>query len=98
MWHEDFGDEPSVEERIPFGIPPEEMAVLQEDAILQCNCCACCGQLFDYEDLIETGMREFYTMDLDPGLICCECLESRRVRFIPDNPLLFDVYTPVEFV
>ena len=44
-------------------------------------------------------MYEYYTMDLDPGTrICTECLESHRVRFIPDNPSLFDCYTPMACV
>ena len=38
MWHEDFGDEPSVEERMPFGISPEEMLAVSEEAMLS-ECC-----------------------------------------------------------
>jgi hypothetical protein len=98
MWHEDYG--PTCEERIPVG--GEEMSALQEEAILQCQCCTYCGHLCDHEhlnDLTETGMEEYCRLDLDPGtIICLECLESVRVQFTPTDPSVFDVYTPVEFV
>ena len=98
MWHEDFSDEPGVEERMPFGVSPEEMRAVMEEA-LQDDCCELCGLLVDPVDLIETGMTEYYQMDLDPGTrVCTECLESHRLQFIPDDPSLFDCYTPVVFV
>jgi len=98
MWHEDFADEPAVEERMPFGIPPEEMRAVLEEA-LQDDCCELCGMLFDPGEVAETGMYEYYTMDLDPGTrVCPECLESRRDQFIPDDPSLFDCYTPLACV
>jgi hypothetical protein len=97
-WHEDFEDEPSVEERMPFGVPPEEMRAVLEEA-LQDDCCELCELPFGPGELVETGIYEFYTMDLDPGTrICSECLESHRMQFIPDDPSLFDCYTPVECV
>ena len=70
MWHEDFADEPAVEERMPFGVPPEEMRAVLEEA-LQDDCCELCGLLFDPGELTETGMYEYYTMDLDPGTRVC---------------------------
>ena len=98
MWHEDFADEPSIEERIPFGISPEEMRAVMEVASLD-DCCELCKLPFDCGDLIETGLYEYYTMDLDPGTwVCTECLESHRLKFIPDDPSLFDVYTPLAYV
>lgn len=98
MWHEDFADEPAVEERMPFGITPEEMRAVMEEA-LQADCCELCTLAFAPEELVETGMYEYYTMDLDPGTrVCPECLESHRLGFIPDDPLLFDCCTPVACV
>jgi hypothetical protein len=93
-WHEDFADEPSVEERMPFGFAPEEM----QAAIIAASfgVCEFCGEESMLEDLIESGMYEYYTMDLDPGtLSCADCLESHRLRFVPDDPSLFDCFTPV---
>jgi len=96
-WQEDFEDEPSVEERMPFGITPEEMQAVMIEASL--GTCDFCGEKSPLEDLIETGMYEYYTMDLDPGTLgCIDCLEGRRMRFIPDDPSLFDCYTPVNCV
>ena len=98
MCREDFGDEPSVEERMPFGVSPEEMRAVSEEAMLS-DCCEFCERLPDDGELVETGMYEYYTMDLDPGtLICVVCLELHRSQFIPDDPSLFDCYTPVAFV
>jgi hypothetical protein len=84
-WHEDFSDEPGPEERMPIG---------WEDKPLICEVCGC------YLDVsgCETGMYEYMTLDLDPGThICAECLERRTMCYIPDDPSLFDVYTPVHF-
>jgi hypothetical protein len=99
MMYEDFGDEPSVEERMPFGgISPEEMLAVSEE-ILRSNCCELCGLPPALGELVETGMYEYYTMDLDPGTrVCEECLESHRTQYIPDNPMLFDCYTPLACV
>ncbi len=59
--------------------------------------CEGCRMPFAQRDLIETGMYEYYMIDLDPGtVLCAECYEHRRVGFIPDDPSLFDAYTPVE--
>lgn len=92
-WHEDFEDEPSVEERMPFGITPEEMQAVMVAASL--GACEFCGEQAVLEDLIETGMYEYYSMDLDPGtLACADCLENHRLRFVPDDPSLFDCWTP----
>ena len=94
MWHEDFADEPSVEERTPFGISPDEAFAAMMDASLAT--CEFCRRQAEHEDFIETGMNEYYTMDLDPGTMACyDCLEQHRARFIPDDPLLFDAWTPV---
>jgi hypothetical protein len=93
--HEDFGDEPSVEERMPFGVSQEEMLVVFKE-VLENDCCEHCKQLFDAGELVETEMYEYYTMDLDPGTrICPECLESHREQYIPDDPSLFDCYIPL---
>ena len=100
MWHghEDFEDEPSVEERMPFGVSPEEMRAVFEES-LENDCWEFCKLPFGPGDLAETGKPEFYMMDLDPGTrICPECLESHRMRFIPGDPSLFDCYTPIVFV
>jgi hypothetical protein len=94
-WHEDFQDEPSVEERMPFGITFEEMQAAMVAASL--GACEFCGEQALLEDLIETGTYEYYTMDLDPGTLACgECLENHRTQFVPDDPSLYDCYTPVD--
>jgi hypothetical protein len=91
---EDFEDEPAVEERMPFGITPEEMYAVMIEASQES--CEFCNEAFHCEDLIETGMYEYCTMDLDPGTFACsECLERHRMRFVPDDPSLFDCLTPV---
>ena len=93
--HEDFGDEPSIEERMPFGISPEEMREGMIEAFM--GVCEFCGVSAPRDEFIETGMYEYRTMDLDPDtLACAECLEEHRLTFIPDDPSLFDCYTPVE--
>ena len=98
MWCEDFDDEPSVEERMPFGVSPEEMRAVSEEA-MPSDCCEFCKLPSDDGELVETGMYEYYTMDLDPGTrVCPECLESHRMLFIPDDPSLFDCYTPLACV
>ncbi len=92
--HEDFEDEPAVEERMPFGITPEEMHAAMVEASLEL--CKFCNESYPSEDWIETGMHEYCTMDSDPGTFACpECLEAYRMRFIPDDPSLFDCLTPV---
>lgn len=94
VWHEDFADEPSVEERMPFGITPEEMQAVMLEASL--GTCEFCGEHVALEDLIETDTYEYYTMELDPGTLACpDCLENRRLRFVPDDPRLFDCMTPI---
>jgi competence protein CoiA len=46
--------------------------------------------------LIETGMWEYYTLDLDPQtLLCPDCHETRCDTRTPDDPALFDCWTPV---
>ncbi len=88
-------EEVSIEEQMPYGISPEEARAVSEEAFL-CDCCEFCGSFRDDSEFVETGMGEFYTMDIDPGtLVCIECLESRRLRFIPDDPSCFDCWTPV---
>ncbi len=58
--------------------------------------CDQCWMPFASRQLIETSMHEYYTMDLDPGTAMCpDCYESHREGFIPDDPSLFDCYTPV---
>ena len=96
-WTEDFGDEPGVEDRMPFGMSPEEMRDVLIAASLET--CEFCGVEAHFEDLVETGTCEYYTMDVDPNTLACpECLENRRLKFIPKDPSLFDCFTPVEFV
>lgn len=59
--------------------------------------CEACRMSFPMKELVKTGMYEFYTMDVDPlTLICLECYEAHRESCIPDDPDLFDCYTPVE--
>ena len=83
---------------MPFGVPPEEMRAASEEA-LENDCCEVCKLPFDPRELVETGMYEYCTMDLDPGTrICLECLDSHRMKFIPDDPSLFDCYTPIACV
>ncbi len=61
--------------------------------------CANCGELSPFAELIVTGSREYYTMELDPDTaLCCECYEDRQAARIPSDPSLFDCYTPVDFV
>lgn len=58
--------------------------------------CEQCKMPHAFWDLITTGMYEYHTMDLDPGTdVCGGCYEAQRNRFIPDDPSLFDCYTPV---
>jgi hypothetical protein len=94
-FHEDFGDEPSVEERMPFGITPQEVHAVMTEASL--GACEFCGEQEALDDLTETGTYKYHTMDLDPGILACiDCLENHRMQFIPDNASLFDCYTPVD--
>jgi hypothetical protein len=59
--------------------------------------CDACKTPFPKGNLIETGMWEFYTMDLDPLTpICADCYEAERERHIPDDPSLVDCLTPVQ--
>jgi hypothetical protein len=44
MWYNGFYEEASVEEQLPFGMSPEEMRAVSEEAIL-CDCCELCGLL-----------------------------------------------------
>jgi competence protein CoiA len=61
--------------------------------------CEACKTPHPRQYLTETGMYEYYTMDLDPGTVMCpDCYESRRDRFIPDDPELWDCYTPLRTV
>ncbi len=95
VWHEDFADEPSVEERMPFGITPQEMHAMMLEASL--GTCEFCGAQAAIGEMIETGTYEYYTMDIDPGTLACPgCIENHRLRFIPDDPSLYDCLTPVE--
>lgn len=58
--------------------------------------CDRCWMPFARRELLETGMYEYYTMDVDPGTFMChDCHEARREQFIPDDPSLFDCHTPV---
>lgn len=58
--------------------------------------CAVCNMRFPKSQLTETGMYEYYTMDIDPmTLICSDCYETARERFVPEDPALFDCFTPV---
>lgn len=94
MWHEDFGDEPSVEDRMPFGVSPEEMEAVMLEALL--DPCEICGVQFERDLMTETGSYEYYTMDLDPGtLLCADCYETHRLQYVPDDPELIDGLTPI---
>ncbi len=91
--HEDFGDSPSVEELTPTGMCPEMKAL--HDAAYHVPC-EHCGESFYVHDLVTTGYGEYITMDLDPGTRLCEdCLERQRDRYTPDDPRLWDAWTPV---
>ena len=58
--------------------------------------CEQCRMPYSIRDLIKTGMYEYYTMDFDPDTeICYNCYETQRDKFIPDDPCLFDCYTPI---
>ena len=95
VMHEDFADEPSVEERMPHGLSPAEMKALHDEASVED--CEFCGESFHYDELVPTGHYEYYTMDLDPGTrICADCLERRREDYTPSDPALFDCYMPVQ--
>jgi hypothetical protein len=94
-WHEDFGDAPSVEERMPSGLSPIEMAEIMLEA--NCERCECCQKWFLVDELVLTGMYEYYTMDIDPdSLYCSDCYEAERERYTPSDPSLYDCYTPLE--
>jgi hypothetical protein len=96
-WHEDFEDEPAVEDRMPYGLSPEEMSLLIIEAPL--GVCEFCGVKGPREDFVKTGLDEYLTMDLDPNTLACpNCLEDHRLRWIVDDPSLFDCFTAVQFV
>lgn len=93
-WHEDFEDEPTVEERMPFGLPPVEIQALHAEASV--DRCESCGESFPCDYFEPIGYIEYCTMDLDCDTrICSDCLEERRASYIPDDPELFDCLTPV---
>ena len=95
-WHEDFEDEPSVEERMPFGLSPEEMRAVSIEASL--DICENCHVQLPDDEFVVTGMDEYCTMDIDPGTkLCSECYDERRMQFIPSDPSLFDCFTPAIF-
>ena len=94
-WHEDFEDEPSVEERMPFGLSPSEMQAMMIEA--RFDTCEQCGDRLPDEDLIATGMYEYFTMDIDPeSKFCPECYELLQRRDVPSDPSLFDGLTPLQ--
>jgi hypothetical protein len=93
-WHEYFGDEPSVEERMPYGLSPAEIDSIIAEASL--HKCEECGKPFLADEVITTGMYEYYTMDVDPeSVVCLECYEACREGHIPSDPSLIDGYTPL---
>jgi hypothetical protein len=95
QFFEDFGDEPSVEERMPHGLDTVEICNLYIEAAK--DKCECCLQLIAEETLIRTGRGEYMTMDIDPDTrICPDCYEERRLLYTPDDPMLFDGWTPLE--
>ena len=93
-WQEDFYDEPSVEERYPSElVDPDGDRRIAEFGNLECETCQ---HLHPHKELITTDMSEYYTMDLDAGtLLCFDCYEAIRLSFIPEDPFLYDVLTPV---
>ncbi|MDZ4817897.1 MAG: hypothetical protein SGJ20_02880 [Planctomycetota bacterium] len=94
-WHEDFQDEPSIEERTPYGLCPIEMHSIMSEVSLEE--CGHCEERFPSDEMIVTGIYEYYTMDLDPDTRLCEhCYECHRQSCIPDDPAHFDSYTPVK--
>lgn len=96
-WHEDFGDEPSVEERTPHGLSPNEIiAIIADESRVKCDEC---GERFHADDVVITDMYEYCTMDIDPeSVICLDCYEACRDAHIPDDPTLFDGCTPLQLV
>lgn len=93
-WPEDFEDVPSVEERMPHGLSPIDMAAVREEADFAL--CECCGERLPNEALTRTDLYEHRTMDLDPdSLYCGDCYESIRLQHVPADPMLWDVLTPV---
>jgi hypothetical protein len=95
MWHEDFGDEPSVEERIKCEMSQSEIDAVEAEAFQSTECCGICGKYVGFDNLIETGYSEYVTMDLDPQLVCPDCLELRCIQYTPSDPNLWDVLTPI---
>ena len=58
--------------------------------------CEECHLPFRQRDMVKAGMSEYYTMDIDPGTFMCGlCYENQLGRRVPEDPSLFDVYTPV---
>jgi hypothetical protein len=93
-WHEDFGDEPSVEERMPYGLSPAEVHLIVAEASL--HRCEECGKRFLEDEVISTGIYEYYMMDIDPeSVVCLECYEACQAGRIPTDPSLIDCYTPL---
>ncbi len=64
------------------------------------NCtCEHCGERFDHSCLTETGMHEYYRLNLDVGmLICDDCLDAEHGAATPDDCDLFDCYTPLDVI
>lgn len=59
--------------------------------------CQHCKMIFPSSHVISTGLREYYQMDLDPDTrLCIDCIEEIRSSRLPDNPKLWDAYTPLE--
>lgn len=60
--------------------------------------CEFCRLSFPPAQLIATGNWEMHTLDLDPGTrICLTCHEARCEAYTPDDPALFDCWTPVKY-
>ncbi|QDU86689.1 hypothetical protein Pla175_00390 [Pirellulimonas nuda] len=93
-WHEDYGDEPSAEERMPREVMSgEELSVTLELSTSHCDFCN--AHLFN-DELKVTGRWEYSTMDVDLETKLCEdCYDRRRRHYTPDDPKLFDALTPV---
>lgn len=57
--------------------------------------CEPCMRLVPIEQLIKTGMTDYYQLDVDPDTyFCTDCYPQLQEARTPDDSSLFDVYTP----
>lgn len=92
--HEDYGDEPGIEERYPSDQSPDEYDLAGTAGTFEP--CELCGTFCITTDLIATDLWEYVTMDIDPGTkLCSGCYQESLDRSTPDDPTLYDAYTPI---